>query len=238
MNNIKIEKNILTIFKNIKILLKDKMRYTILITTRVTVSREESSNKEVQKQEAVTNEKNIHSTVDTVMEIVSRFSFVIQSEEFEVLKTITEDYIKNEIKILAANKKGNKNQKKAQAIREICMDCIQDIEMYISQLNCPRKIEIDFDLRYFITRVVVLNKLQESVDNNETFENLPMRCEILEPNEYRSKIKESEDICENKECDKKSKYSCRECFLTRYCSSECQKTDWKKHKLICKKCDH
>ena len=35
-------------------------------------------------------------------------------------------------------------------------------------------------------------------------------------------------------CDKVSRNRCKNCD-TRYCSSECQLIDWKKHKLICKK---
>ena len=212
------------------------MRYTILITTQVIVSQETSFLPEVKIPEASTHEKEVCSRVDTVMENVSRFSFVISSDEFAVLKTTTEDYIKAEIKILAVDKKGNKKQKKEKAILELCMDCIKDIEEYINQLNGPKKIEIDFDLRCFISRVVILNKLQQSVNSSESLENLPMRCEILNPEEYRTHTPEKEDLCSNPGCDKQSKYSCRQCFLIRYCSSDCQKKDWTQHKLICKKC--
>lgn len=41
-------------------------------------------------------------------------------------------------------------------------------------------------------------------------------------------------ICENEGCVQKCTYKCSKCLLAWYCSSECQKIDWKKH---CKECD-
>lgn len=34
-------------------------------------------------------------------------------------------------------------------------------------------------------------------------------------------------------CGKKSTSTCGKCKLTRYCSKECQRKDWKKHKNLC-----
>lgn len=39
--------------------------------------------------------------------------------------------------------------------------------------------------------------------------------------------------CGLPDCEKVFKSSCSVCLLENYCSSECQKKDWKKHKLMC-----
>lgn len=42
-------------------------------------------------------------------------------------------------------------------------------------------------------------------------------------------------ICHQRECDKVGGSFCGACGLSRYCSSECQRADWKTHKAVCKK---
>lgn len=43
-------------------------------------------------------------------------------------------------------------------------------------------------------------------------------------------------FCSNCGDTEKELLKCSICKLTRYCSIECQKANWKNHKLICKKC--
>lgn len=44
--------------------------------------------------------------------------------------------------------------------------------------------------------------------------------------------------CANIKCNKIATKHCSNCKIVSYCSSECQKADWKIHKSTCKKCSH
>ena len=41
-------------------------------------------------------------------------------------------------------------------------------------------------------------------------------------------------MCEIKECSKPGNLCCSRCKTVGYCSTECQKKDWKQHKVNCK----
>ena len=41
--------------------------------------------------------------------------------------------------------------------------------------------------------------------------------------------------CARYGCDKDGKLRCGRCKIVRYCSRECQRDEWRSHKLICKK---
>ena len=43
-----------------------------------------------------------------------------------------------------------------------------------------------------------------------------------------------DEICSNSECPKLGQYQCPRCKKL-YCSRDCQKKDWKKHKIMCSK---
>jgi tetratricopeptide (TPR) repeat protein len=42
-------------------------------------------------------------------------------------------------------------------------------------------------------------------------------------------------VCQLRDCDKTGVSFCGRCGLSRYCSSQCQRADWKTHKAVCKK---
>jgi hypothetical protein len=42
--------------------------------------------------------------------------------------------------------------------------------------------------------------------------------------------------CGKQSCDKFKR--CLRCKITAYCSIECQRSDWRKHKLVCAKSNH
>ena len=50
------------------------------------------------------------------------------------------------------------------------------------------------------------------------------------------KIKNQYGICNFCKCD--AKFQCGKCNTSRYCSKECQVSDWKRHKKICKSLSH
>lgn len=41
--------------------------------------------------------------------------------------------------------------------------------------------------------------------------------------------------CNNVFCKNKGVFTCKRCLIIKYCSEECQKEDWKNHKLLCGK---
>jgi hypothetical protein len=46
------------------------------------------------------------------------------------------------------------------------------------------------------------------------------------------------DKCGNETCTNKGIKMCKSCLYFTYCSRECQKAHWKKHKLLCKEINY
>lgn len=40
-------------------------------------------------------------------------------------------------------------------------------------------------------------------------------------------------LCNSDECSNKASLRCGNCKIVKYCSKQCQKKDWKRHKTIC-----
>ena len=56
------------------------------------------------------------------------------------------------------------------------------------------------------------------------------------PEIFSSHIEQLNICCSNPVWNKKSTKTCSQCYMVRYCSSECQRLNWPAHKKFCKKC--
>ena len=68
------------------------------------------------------------------------------------------------------------------------------------------------------------DKTYDAIENREHWENLEKtRCKA-------AKLKKTCHLCKSK-----TNLSCGNCRIVYYCSKDCQKKDWKNHKLVCNK---
>ncbi len=84
-----------------------------------------------------------------------------------------------------------------------------------------------------IEKYAQLGLLQKPV-KQATSETLPSDFKALKVEEQPS-VSVPDSRCHNNGCQKKATSTCTRCKKARYCSKECQLTDWsKQHKLVCK----
>ena len=79
---------------------------------------------------------------------------------------------------------------------------------------------------YLDSGLIILNKMIED------------KKELLKISRKNNQGIEALKKCENESCTKKGIKMCKSCLFYTYCSPECQKAHWKKHKRLCKQINH
>ena len=146
---------------------------------------------------------------------------------YEMLLLVKES-LRQRLVNIASILPGTEEQRLFAASRMLCDESIVVINSFFKNKTVFQSGNITDDDIELIRKFIHLENLQDM------FPNLPLRCKILLPIEYKHVTDKQEDLCMS--CvENSASVTCSGCRFARYCSKYCQTNHWKCHKPECKK---
>ena len=152
----------------------------------------------------------------------------LEREVYEEMLSIVKKSLIQRIANMKSKLPGNEEERFLTATQIICNESIAAIRTFFENKTGFQSANIKEEDIGLIVKYMHLENLQENHIN------LPVKCKILLPCEYRQATEKQDDLCMSCK-ENMAIVTCSACRFARYCSKDCQKNHWKCHKPECKK---
>ena len=153
--------------------------------------------------------------------------FRIKIKVYKEMLLFVKESLKQRLLNIASKLPGIEEKRLLAASRMLCDESIAVISSFFENNTGFKSGKITDDDIELIIKFIHLENLQDM------FVDLPIKCKILLPEEYKEVIDKQEDLCMGCK-ENRASSQCSVCNFARYCSKECQRNHWNCHKQECR----